>query len=414
MNKIDIENNSVNYLSIDELQQYLIKMDDAFYIDNIDIDSTNKKTLKIKTATLNIINYLIKHNDSYIKDLSGNCKGNALSIFYNNEIPIGNEKIELYNSISVLNKTMRLKEVPTFMTREEFDNVMNERCSLDYVVYDLKTESCRNALAKQYKGLIYNTAHKYKNNANNEWEEWLGAAHMGFTQAMNKYIELKGIITKKNSNISYTVKFIVFANWMLTYSMLAAQEQSHLVRIPISAQKSERATKGSNTWDNTISLNNEIGNGDVDDTVAAIFQIGPYKLEDIVSSNTYTDDNVTEDDKNKLFNEFYTYLINKLNNKNVAIFLTHFGLNGLEKISNKEWHTYIKNSTDEDINILYNAILNGNVTTEKQWIKDYEENKFVKRIDAKGSDVSYKVKYVVDWIRHDKNASNALKQLYYF
>ena len=73
-----------------------------------------------------------------------------------------------------------------------------------------------------------------------------------------------------------------------------------------------------------------------------------------------------------------------------------------------------KNSTDEDINILYNAILNGNVTTEKQWIKDYEENKFVKRIDAKGSDVSYKVKYVVDWIRHDKNASNALKQLYYF
>ena len=62
MNKIAIETNSINYLNTIELQQYLNKMDDAFY--TTIIDSTN-----IKTATLYIINYLIKHTDSYIKDL---------------------------------------------------------------------------------------------------------------------------------------------------------------------------------------------------------------------------------------------------------------------------------------------------------------------------------------------------------
>lgn len=415
MNKIAIETNSINYLNTIELQQYLNKMDDAFY--TTIIDSTN-----IKTATLYIINYLIKHNDTYIKDLAGNNKGNALAIFFNNDIPIDDtEKIKLYNSINILYKTMRLKEIPTFMTRAEYDDVMNERCSLDYVIYDMKTERGRNNVTKQFKGVIYNTAHKYEKCANNEWEEWLGAAHLGFTQAMNQYVEYKGIITKKKNKDyiePYTVKFIVFVTWWLNFNMLAAQERSHLVHIPISEQKRERATSGSNTWNNTISLNTEIGNDDVDDTVSSIIQYGPYHIYEKIYSNSYTDDLINNADNDILLAELYKYLIYHINKKSVAIFLSKLGLNNLEKINISSWYKYIKNTKDEDINKLYDAILTGNIIKEKQWIDDYNDNKFEKRITtAKGfsrDTIHNNFEYVINYIRHDKKLANVIKKLYYF
>ena len=90
----------------------------------------------------------------------------------------------------------------------------------------------------------------------------------------------------------------------------------------------------------------------------------------------------------------------------------------MEKIGNKDLSEYITNSKDEDINKLYDAVFSGDSTAEKQWIKDYGAGKFKKRADkVKGASkpsLSMKLTNVINWIRHDKNASNALKQLYYF
>ena len=126
--KIEVESNSVNYLTVDELKKYVNKMQDEFYSSVIIGKDEKRKTFNSKKATLTIIKYLIKHNDSYIKDFAGNNKGNALSIFFRQTAPTDPEKLEVYKAIAVLNKSMRLKEVPTFMTRKEYDMVMSDKC----------------------------------------------------------------------------------------------------------------------------------------------------------------------------------------------------------------------------------------------------------------------------------------------
>ncbi len=447
--KIEVETNSINYLSVGELNKYLDKNESEFY-NNVAVDISTKagssytKTFNPKESTLIIIKYLIKHNDSYIKDLGGNGEGNALAIFFRKSAPSDPEKLEVYRAIAVLNTTMRLKEVPTFMTRSEFDDVMQGKCSLDYVVYDMETEKGRNAIAKQYKGLVYNMANKYKNHANLDWGEWLGEAHLGLTYAMNQYVEFKGLIKKKNKKNTnnpeipdvdfdastvkyddalkqevktdtkkpevYAAKFIVFAKWWINFCMLGIQEHSHLVRISKSEQARERAEKGSNTWDNTTSMDKKLGNGDGDGAAKTV--------GDTIGSTIGSDDELNRADSDRLFGAFYKYLKKHLDKVSVAIFLTHFGLNGLEKIGNKEWSEYITNSKDEDINKLYDAIFDANVTAEKQWIKDYDAGNFVKRTDkVKGAgkpSISTKFTNVIKWIRSDKNASKAMEELYAF
>ena len=447
--KIEVETNSINYLSVGELRKYLDKNESEFYTSvAVDIStkagSTYTKTFNPKEATLTIINYLIKHNDSYIKELGGNGEGNALAIFFRKSAPSDPEKLEVYRAIGVLNTTMRLKEVPTFMTRAEFNDVMEGNCSLDYVVYDMETERGRNAVAKQFNGLVYNMANKYKNHANLDWGEWLGEAHLGLTYAMNQYVEYKGLIKKKNKKNKdnpempdvdfdastvkyddalkqevktntkqpnvYAAKFVVFAKWWINFCMLGIQEHSHLVRISKSEQARERQRTGSNTWDNTTSFDKKLGNGDGDGAAKTV--------GDTIGSSVGSDDSLNKSDSDRLFGTFYKYLKKHLDKMSVAIFLTHFGLNGLEKIGNKEWSEYITNSKDEDINKLYDAIFDADVATEKQWIQDYEDGKFVKRADkVKGAgkpSISTKFTNVLKWIRSDKNASNAMQELYAF
>ena len=439
--KLEIDTNSVNYLTVNELKKYVNKMEDEFY-SNVVIDYTDKIYVNTKQATLKIIDYLIKHNKTYVAELGGsNNKENALASFYQRSLPSDPEKKELYQQINILNAAMRLKEVPTFMTREEFNDVMNDKCSLDYVVYDVNTEKGRNKLAKQYTGLVYSMAKKYKKHANVDWNEWVGAAHLGLTIAMNKYSELKGIISKNNEfNITtvkyddelksevknsikkkdkYTVKFVVFAQWCINFKMLDTQEDSHLVRQPKSAQQRERATSGKNTWNNTVSVNKKINvdNDNIDDTVPSI--IGTNKnatIGDNISTNDENNELNTNDKKN-IFNNLYKYLKNNLNKKTIAVLFSHFGLNGLQKIRNTDLSEYISNCTDEDINKLYDAIFNGDVNAEKQWIKDYKDGKFKKRKDnVKGATkaaLSMNLKNAITFIRANKTAVNMLKELYY-
>ena len=440
--KIEVETNSINYLSVNELKKYIDKQQNDFYSSvTFTISEKNIKTYNPKEATLTIIQYLIKHNDSYINELAGTNKGNALSIFFRKTAPSDPEKLKLYRAIAVLNTTMRLKEVPTFMTRKEFDNVMSGKCSLDYVVYDMETEKGRNAIAKQYKGLVLNMANKYKNHANLDWGEWVGAAHIGLTTAMNQYSEFKGIITKNNkfndttvkydddlkqevkNNIKkadkYPVKFVVFAKWCINFQLLDVQKTSHLVHVPVSAQRSERATTGKNTRNNTVSIDKKTIDNDIDPTVPSTGGFNNvHSIAGKILTKNMADDNINKEETKQLFTEFYNYLKKHLDKLSIVILLTHFGLNGLEKIGNKDLSEYITNSKDEDINKLYDAVFSGDSTAEKQWIKDYGAGKFKKRADkVKGAgkpSLSMKLTNVINWIRHDKNASNALKQLYYF
>lgn len=442
--KLNIGNNTVNYLSAGELQKYLDKEQDDFYDKVIvDISKTSErsysKTFDPKDATITIINYLIKHNDTYVKELGGSGNpDNALAAFYQRSMPTDPEKKAVYRAITVLKDSGRLKEVPVFQTREEFDDIMNDRCSLDYVVYDMKSERGRNQMAKQYKGLIYMMAHKYKNNANVDFDDWVGAAHLGFTDALNEYSKEKGLVqnvkTNKDEQGDFqsadiegdselkkevndekkkkrkAVKFIVFAKWKIHFWMLGYQENSHLVRIPKSAQSRERKLKGSNTWNNTTSVDAQIGNGQGD---------GKSKtVGDTLGSSMSASDSLTKSDHDKIFNAFYKYLGKHFDKQTVAIFLTHYGLKDLVKIGNKDWSAYLTNCEDKDLDKLYDAIVDGDEDAEKKWIEDYKNGKFAKRTSkAKGagaSSISMKVNKVIDFIRHDKGAFKAIQELQAF
>ena len=441
--KIEVNVNSVNYLTVNELKKYLDKFQSEFY-NKVAVDVTTKdgksytKNFDPKAATLKIIDYLIKHNDTYITELGGsNNKENALAAFYQRSLPSDPEKKELYKALFVLNKTLRLKEVPTFMTREEFDDVMHDKCSLDYVVYDLSTERGRNKLAKQYSGLVFLMANKYKNHANVDWNEWIGAGELGITYAMNYYHNLKGLMNKKDKNTEnigfsdnnvkydeelkkevktetksnkYSVKFIVFAKWMINFCMLTAQEDSHLVRIPKSAQARERKLNGSNRWNNTTSMDNPIRTGSGEGSQKTI--------GDTIGSSSSSADNLNRMDSDRIFGIFYTYLKKHFDKLSLSIFFTHFGLQGLEKIGTTEWSEYLSNCKKEDMEKLYDAIINADVEAEKQWIQDYKDGKFPKPTEkVKGagkSSISIKMTDVLKWIRSDKTASKAMKELYMF
>ena len=97
--KLEVDTNSVNYLTTNELKKYVNKMKDEFY-SNVVIDYTDKIYVNTKQATLKIIDYLIKHNKTYVAELGGsNNKENVLAAFYQRSLSSDPEKKELYDAI---------------------------------------------------------------------------------------------------------------------------------------------------------------------------------------------------------------------------------------------------------------------------------------------------------------------------
>ena len=133
--KLDIQDDTINYIDSANLKKYL-EICDKF----------------ISNECKSIIKYLIDHNDTYISELSSDSDENALAGFYNNWKPSNksNELKELYKNISILNKKNRLMEIPVFQSKEQFEAIINKTESPDSVILDLTSEAVRNQIAKKY------------------------------------------------------------------------------------------------------------------------------------------------------------------------------------------------------------------------------------------------------------------------
>lgn len=310
--KLDIQDDTINYISVSELKKYL-EICDKF----------------ISDEAKSVINYLINNNDNYIKELSNDNDENALAAFYDAGVPKTNDETlkELYKNIGILNKKGRLMEIPVFQTKEQFEAIISKSESPDQIILDLDTPEGRNEIAKRYEPLVHKMAKQFMGKSNLSYEELLSAAYQGLTWAMNGY----GKKTKKNKADMETIvskTFTQYAAWIIRVAILEdIKHLSQTVRVPLSQQNLEREQTGRNTKNNTISGDKEIGNGK-DDTNKSLF--------DYVGSTDNATRGIDNEDVDKLWKAFFKQLESEFDKTIIDIYYSSLGLNGYEKIKKKE------------------------------------------------------------------------------
>lgn len=319
--QLSIQDDSVNYLSVAELKDYL---------------EIGSKFLSDETKA--ICKWLIDNNSTYIKKLSG--KGdNALVDFYNAGVPSDSELKDLYNNIRKVIKSGRILEIPTFQTRTQFDQIINKKASIDEVVLDLESEKGRNEVAVRYTPLVHKIVNSWLGKTSFEQDDLFAYGMRGLTWAMNLYGKKRDKLKKQEEETgeeidvskyrSYT--FLQFAAQMIRYSILdAARNDSHLVRIPISRQKKEKDEKGFIAKSNSVSGDKKMGSKDGGDGKS---------LFDLVGGMENPGKSIDKKEIDDLWDDIMKALKEHFNDQTMDIFMNHFGFgleNGAKKLSGKE------------------------------------------------------------------------------
>ena len=310
--KLDIQDDTINYIDSANLKKYL-EICDKF----------------ISNECKSIIKYLIDHNDTYISELSSDGDENALAGFYNNWKPSNksNELKELYKNISILNKKNRLMEIPVFQSKEQFEAIINKTESPDSVILDLTSEAGRNQIAKKYEPLIHKIAKQFMGKSELSYEDLISAGNVGLIHAMNKYGK------KSNKNVAdlETIvgkTFTQYAAFMIRISILEdIKNLSQIVRIPISQQNAERRETGRNTKSNTVSGDKEISSSGDE---------GNKSLFDYIGGTDNATRGIDNEDVEKLWKKFFKKLEEKFDKTTLDIWYSSFGVNGYEKMKKKD------------------------------------------------------------------------------
>lgn len=310
--KLDIQDDTINYISVAELKKYL-EICDKFISDEAKA----------------VVKYLIDNNANYIKELSNDNDENALAAFYDGGVPTTNDETlkELYKNIGILNKRGRLMEIPTFQTKEQFDAIVSKSESPDQIILDLETQQGRNEIAKRYEPLVHKMAKQFMGKSNLSYDELLSAAYQGLTWAMNGY----GKKTKKNVADMETIvskTFTQYAAWIIRVAILEdIKHLSQTVRIPLSQQNLEREQTGRNTKNNTISG---------DKTVSVKGDESGKSLFDYVGATDNATRGIDNEDAEKLWKALFNKLESHFDKTMMDIYYHSFGLNGYEKMKKKE------------------------------------------------------------------------------
>lgn len=310
--KLDIQDNTINYISVPDLKSYLT-ITDKF----------------ISPEAKSVVKYLIDNNDKYLSELGTDKDENALAGFYNGGIKSNASEVlkELYKNIGILNKKGRLMEIPVFQTKDQFDSIITKSEAPDSVILDLETEAGRNEIAKKYMPLVHKIAKQFAGKSNLDYEDLLAAGNRGLVYAMNGY----GKKTQRNNADLETIvtkTFTQYAAFMIRISILEdIKDVSQTVRVPISQQNKEREETGRNTKTNTVSGDKEVGaSGDE----------GNKSLFDFMGGTDNATRDIDNEDVQKLWNAFYKKLEEKFDKTTLEIWYASFGINGHEKMKKKE------------------------------------------------------------------------------
>lgn len=309
--KIIIQANSLNYLSTDKLEKY-IKVTNKFISDD----------------TKQIIKYLIDNNSTYISNLSTDTDENALAGFYNSEKPTDETLIELYNHIDNVNKVGRLLEIPVFQTKEQFNKIIKQEVSPDYIFYNLETVKGQNNAAKQFQPLVHKICRQYFGKSNFDYNDLLSSANVGLTHAIKTFGK-----TKTNENLEKNISeytFLQYAAHMIRFAILdGINHESRTVRIPKSQINKIRKNNGEIAKSNTLSGDQLVNNHTSKDD-------GNKTIFDFIDSQESSDNALNRHDLDKLWKEIYKEIIKKYGEKIFNVWCSFYGLNDFEKLKNKE------------------------------------------------------------------------------
>lgn len=307
--KLDVQDDTINYISTSELQKYM-EIADKF----------------LSEDSKNVISWLIDH-PNYVEDLASKNANNALATFYDNGIPTTPMMRELYRWVNNVVKNNRLLEIPVFQTKEQFNAIISKSVSPDEVIIDLSSERGRNEVAKKYDALVWKIARSYIGKSNFTLDDLHAIGYIGLVEAMNSYGK-KTDRTKADDEHMVGFTFKSYAGYRIRIAILARiMDEGHIVRIPRSQQARERKEKGYNTRNTSISVETPIGKDKEGNTKRLLDKISDYErggksLEDA--------------DNERLWAEIDNKLRKKFDDRTLEIFYSWFGLFGYEKLSGKE------------------------------------------------------------------------------
>ena len=306
---LDIQDNTINYISTADLQQY---MDIA------------KKFLSDDAKT--VINWLIDH-PNYVDDIAGPNADNALATFYDNGVPSTPVMKELYKALGKVVKANRLLEIPVFQTKEQFEGILDKKISPDEIILDLTSDEGRNNVAKKYDSLVWKVARNFVGKSNFTLEELYTIGQEGLVWAMNSYGK-KSQKAKADDEQIKAYTFLSWAAYLIRVAILEAiKDESHLVRVPRSQQNRERDEKGHMTKNYSVSMETPVGHDKDGNTKRLGDKIGDYER---------AGKSMEDEDDMRLWDHIHKLLNKKFDERSLGIFYDKWGVNGHEKLSGKE------------------------------------------------------------------------------
>lgn len=317
--ELSLQDDTMNYASAEKLREYL-KVADKFISDEAKL----------------ITNWLITNNSTYMKELG------SLQKFYAAGKPKDPKMQELYKWIGKLSKANRLIEIPVFQTEEQFNAIIKGTEAPDEILLDLNSEKGRNEVAKKFTPLVWKIARSFNGKSRLSLDELFAVGMEGLTRAMNCYgkseaetrkngkykdmdaEEIAELVDQDKDEKRKKYTFLSFAAYNIRIFILEAiKHQSHIVRIPASVQKREKASTGRNTKSNSVSGDEATG-----EDGKSIFGK--------IDSKEDADASLDQQDIQKLWNGIVKMLKAKFTDKQLDIWYSMNGLFGHEKLKGKE------------------------------------------------------------------------------
>lgn len=345
---LDIQDDTINYISGAELRQYLVIADKFISADAKDV-----------------INWLIDH-PNYVDDIAGPNADNALATFYDNGVPSTPVMKELYKSLGKVIKNGRMLEIPVFQTKEQFEAILDKKVSPDEIILDLTTEKGRNEIAKKYEPMAWKIARSYVGRSNLDLEELYAIGMEGIVWAMNKY----GKKNDKSAASDEDVKAYTFHSWVsycIRIAILEAiKDQGHLVRVPRSQQSKEKTEKGHMTKNYSISMETPVGRDKDGNSRRLSDKIGDYER---------AGKSLEDEDNARLWEHIHKLLKKKFDDRTLDIFYDKWGVNGHKKLSGKELMEKYGFNAQSNINFVCSKVINymmKNPETKEALLELYE------------------------------------------
>ena len=310
ISKINVGDNTINFIEANDLKKYLELGDKVL--------SPNSKY---------VIQYLIDNNKTYLSELNSD-EDNVLAGFFN----AGREKAsnkDLWDNISEIVKNGNYKEIPVFFTKKQFDEILSKKRPIEYYILELDTDKGRNKVATKYQPLVMKIAHQFDNKSNLPFEDLVQEGNKGLNYAMEHYGAPKRITKDADGNDKDVTKlsFGQYAAWQIRNAILdAIKELSHLVKIPVSQQRKEKAVTGRNTKNYTVSGDKTVG----------VSSDGNKSLFDFLGQADNSVNSLDQEDIKKFWDQAFDIIEQNFDKKTMEIFYSVKGLKDHEKISKKD------------------------------------------------------------------------------